>query len=575
MQLEGSGEQPGALPADESLHVPLHLFGGDELGFGEQPGALSTQLSLHDFVRSGVVFGDEQPGALSASALLALFPSVRELLWFLVRSPMRDHLRILSSVEALRIVIGSQSASFMQHYLQPHACFDCIMFVVLTLMMGILGHMGFMICTPPPAPVFYGQEELEGDWVEELIAYFTVMSRCRTVPHKVGRWIHGTKLVVAVQPALDWGQTLRHLRSLRRRGRTEPVSDPRFFQYIKCISFMCLAGACLGIAIILWHPNSGLQPGTTGCPMLALAQHVGTILLFATRAVGLVGWQYGRLLFIASTTALQAAPGLVTGVTRTVATLMIALVHALRPALEVCHPEGILSMSPAGYAAICSTVQPLLWTAVRAHAQLAARIIGSDLPFLKHTLIMWVWRGATMLAYPPPTSLHGNALHALHASAPVRTSTAEWPILHRVPSGPSILQCAAAVGLCAAALMGVGTHQTRGRPMPPGTSGIFRPCLVVAYTACMLIASYLCCPDVSLLATAPMLCCFQALAWIAGLTMVTGLFSMASCPVTWQAYLSYLSRLLLSVRFQLQVFSLMAVAVTAELAVRPDQIESS
>jgi hypothetical protein len=538
-------EQPGALSAAASVTYGLSMSPGSE---PEQPGAVLVGSWFDEFVSGSVVSSGEQPGALSPTALMFVFPRIHQLAFHLVSSPISDTARIRACLVAFRLHGSHHFRQFTSTRIVPHTCFDCAMTALLTLLMGLAGYLWQGLSTPPPTDGPCPEDETEEDGVDSLRPFLSMLTRCQMVRYRVGRWTRGTKLVASIQPDPDHARFVRQARAYRRRGRAARIPAVTCKPIVFRILSWCVTGACLGVAITVWNLDRTSPARTPGCPILAYTQILGAALSYLLRAVAVAGWIGGHQSCITLTKAWQVAPQVVTGVTRMVAATVAALWPALRPAFNVCHPEGVLSKAPGWYASACSTAQPVLWAAVSAHAALVAGILGPIFRLMGTNVL------ACVLAFSSAPA------HVIFNAAPSSFGALAW----------SLVLLRALLFCIAGAARGVASIRRARWMSAPGMSGIFTPCIWVGYMSCMCIASYVARPGFPTVGTSPVLYFLKLVLWASSLVSVTSLYTVTGCPTTWRALRVTLLSSASSLRTQVQVASLLSVAVTAELAVRPD-----
>jgi hypothetical protein len=327
-------------------------------------------------------------------------------------------------------------------------------------------------------------------------------------------------------------------------------APPSNSSYRICIASWCAVGLCIGVAIIVWHPARTPLLRTPVCPFLATSRYAGATLWGLLQAAGSACWAGGYQLSIMAAAGLQSGPGVAVGVSRTVATLTVALGSALRPAVDICHPDGVFSQAPGWYAAVCDTVQPLLWVASRAHAKLLADLVGPVVSSISMCSLAWVTK---------------------HAYASGHTTRDADSMPPGVLSWGLVLPGALFLYHVGAARVVAGVRRAC-RALAPGMSGTFTPYIWVGYWSCMIIASHWARPGFPTAGTSPVLYLFKTLLWAATLVSVTSLYTVTGCPTTWEALRGHLLSCASSLRTQVQVAVLLSVAVTAELAVRPDVV---
>jgi hypothetical protein len=221
------------------------------------------------------------------------------------------------------------------------ASFPALVWFAWSLWFGLLGHI---LASALQAPPFC---------FEQIPFHVSMSHRLASYGFKYGRWIKGTKRVYElVRPSKD---VLRKLHTMEvaielRNAKRATIRMHMLVMIKWSISIITVAMLTLCV-----HVSPGLPVSPrSGCPIVTM--------LHEARALTMAGCELARNILISSQAVLSvlgfamsyAVPALVTTL-HSVSSTLLAVIPAIAPMVDPCHPEGVLRSSPEAASFVCVT----------------------------------------------------------------------------------------------------------------------------------------------------------------------------------------------------------------------------
>jgi hypothetical protein len=552
---------PASIPLSVgSTRGPSHPY---RVGRGRRPGGPSS-------VGPGIIALPITP-TLSVEAVPFLFP---ELGWFSFPVSQVASYRF-ACLRALVAAVGRGLAINVALLLAVH----CNWFMAgCTLIMCGLATLMFVswdLARPKDDPEScddYGHDE---DWEGPV---FNLLHSCELMPHSVGRWVRGTKLVAEIHPLPKlppwWYRRAKKVAEADKALAAER-SDAYYINNLIIIGIatvVCLCGVCLVTLTRMHQPSIAAR-----CPVMIIAFFLGKVATILRGCGYSIIYHVGVPCMHAFTLGVMAAPAVTVSCVRFLATTPVAVWQAAQPSLDVCHEHGVFALAPGAHAFMCSWVQPKVW-AFLGHfvAPLKWRGAVYALHFMEHLFMgcSVPLGGGVQFAFPllPSLGVSGAlwGAGALGGFEGLRPGTTLAPVWGGI-----------VVGLSAGfAIVLRWTWERRPRARDIGRVGlpfvsrsihrIIRCVVHVVYWLLCTVIMHCTCLSWPMSCTHPVLAFLHASMYIALLVLVTMAFSLTGQPVRYSEFVNMLRVVCSSPRAQIQFASLLSVVLTAELAVLSD-----
>jgi hypothetical protein len=328
-----------------STRGPSHPY---RVGRGQRPGGPST-----------VGPGDVSlpiPATLSVEAIPFLFPDLR---WFSVPVSQVVSYRF-ACLRALLAAVGRGLVVNVLFLLAMH----CNWFVAgCTLIMCALATLMFVswdLARPKDHPDSFVDDCHDEEWEGPV---FNLLHSCELHPHRVGRWVKGTKSVAEILPLPKlpswwWYRRAKKVAQAKRALAAER-SDAYYERNLIIIGMATVA--CLG-GMYFVLPTPTHQPRVTlGCPVMVIAYFLGKVATILTGCGHAIVYHVGVPCIHTFISGVMVAPTVAVSCVRFLATTPVAVWHAAQPSLNVCHEQGMFAMAPGAHAFVCAWVQPKVW----------------------------------------------------------------------------------------------------------------------------------------------------------------------------------------------------------------------
>jgi hypothetical protein len=510
------------------------------------------------------------PTTLSVEAIPFLFPDLR---WFSFPVSQVVSYRF-ACLRALLAAVGRGLVVNVLFLLAMH----CNWFVAgCTLIMCGLATLMFVswdLARPKDDPDSFDDDCHDEEWEGPV---FNLLHSCELHPHRVGRWVKGTKLVAEILPLPKlppwWYRRAKKVAQAKRALAAER-SDAYYERNLIIIGMATVACLC-GMYFVLPTPTH--QPRVTlGCPVMVIAYFLGKVATILTGCGHAIIYHVGVPCIHTFISGVMVAPTVAVSCVRFLATTPVAVWHAAQPSLDVCHEQGMFAMAPGAHAFVCAWVQPKVWAVMGQLAIVLAPLRWSGAVhacrFMGHVLLgcSVPLGGGVQFAFPllPSLGLSGvlGGMGALGGFDGLRPGTTLAPVWGGI-----------VVGLSAGfAIVLRWAWERRPRARDLGRVGlsllshcihpIIRCVLHVMYWSLCTVIMHCTCFNWPVLFTHPVLAFLHASAAIALLVLVTLVFSMTGQPVRYGDFVQMLRVVCSSPRAQLQFASLISVVLTAELS---------